>query len=115
MLEEHNLLDLLLSELLVDHFLLGREVILFNLLTTSFDIKLTIVLLIFIIFVHDFTILVLLHLLGSLHHEELLLLLFSEVIDVDFLLVVIILAIIFIAILIVTLIIFFSIFLLTLV
>ena len=49
--EKKDLLNLLLSKLLVNHLLLSWEVILFDLLTTSFDIKLTFVLLIFIFFV----------------------------------------------------------------
>ena len=43
LLEEEDLLDLLLSQLLVDHFLFCWEVIFLNLLSTALDLKLLIV------------------------------------------------------------------------
>jgi len=84
------LLDLLLSQLLINHFLLGWEVVLFNLLTTTFNLQLVLITLhtififlvaaLLVLFVHFLTILficLLLHLGGLLKHEELLLLLLS--------------------------------------
>lgn len=55
-LEQKYLLDLLLGQLLVDHFLLRREVVLFNLLPAALDLQLTVLLLTF--FIHDLTILI---------------------------------------------------------
>lgn len=55
-LEQKHLLDLLLGQLLVDHFLLRGEVVLFDLLAAAFDLQLAILLLTFL--VHDFTVLV---------------------------------------------------------
>ena len=88
LLEEEDLLDLLLSQLLVDHFLFCWEVILLNLLFTALDLNLLIVTFlsiisrfIFFLLVHVlfsiFAILLLLH-LGSLKHQKLLLLLFCQ-------------------------------------
>ena len=74
LLQEEHLLDLLLSQLLVDHLLLSREVILFDLLSTAFDFELmilTLSILIFIttlaILVHDFAIFAILIVLLLLH------------------------------------------------
>ena len=75
LLHHHHLLDLLLIELLGDHFLLCWVFFLFDLLTTALDLKLTIILLVFVL--HGFTILFLLLLLSG-EHEKLLLLLFRE-------------------------------------
>ena len=52
------MLDLLLSQLLVDHLLLGREIILFDLLSTTLDFKLMILTLSILIFITAFAILV---------------------------------------------------------
>ena len=81
---------MLLSQLLINHFLLGWEVVLFNLLTTTFNLQLVLITLhtififlvaaLLVLFVHFLTILTicfLLHLGGLLKHEELLLLLLS--------------------------------------
>ena len=90
--EEHHLLDLLLGQLLIYHLLLCREVILFNLLATALDLEFIVLILNFSIFViitaflvflvHDFPILVILFLLllhlSGLEHEQLLLLLFCQ-------------------------------------
>ena len=62
LLEKEHLLDLLLSKLLVDHLLLSWEVILFDLLTTSFDFKLSIlvlliIFLLYVILIHDLMVL----------------------------------------------------------
>lgn len=82
LLEKEHLLDLLLRKLLVDHLLLCWEVILFDLLTSTFDFKLSVLVLIiifllYVILIHDLLILfVHLLLLGLQKHELLLLLLF---------------------------------------
>ena len=47
--QKEYLLDLLLSKLLVDHFLLSWEVIFLDLLSTAFNLKLTILLLVLIL------------------------------------------------------------------
>ena len=62
LLEKEHLLDLLLRKLLVDHLLLCWEVILFDLLTSTFDFKLSVLVLIiifllYVILIHDLLIL----------------------------------------------------------
>lgn len=73
-LEEQHLLDLLLSHLLVDHFLLSGEAVFFDLLTTALNLELLVVNLVFIQALTLFQLLLLLHL--KEHH--LLLLLFVK-------------------------------------
>ena len=100
-LEKENLLDLLLGEVLIDHFLLSWEVVAFDHLFASFDLKLLVLRLwlatvhlvshcfLVVAFIHVLMIVFLLVLLshlcllGGLKHHELISLLLSEVLPVD--------------------------------
>ena len=100
-LEKENLLDLLLGEILIDHFLLSWEIVAFDHLFATFDLKLLVLRLwlatvhlvshcfLVVAFIHVLMIVFLLVLLshlcllGGLKHHELISLLLSEVLPVD--------------------------------
>ena len=100
-LEKQDLLDLLLGEVLIDHFLFSWEIVTFDHLFSTFDLKLLILRLwlatvhlvshcfLVVAFIHVLMIVFLLVLLshlcllGGLKHHELISLLLSEVLPVD--------------------------------